>query len=130
MSFPVIKITSSVETTGEPAEVVITPYKTTMLADGKDATVINVKAIDKQGREVPDANNLIQFFLEGNGKIIGVGNGNPSSHEADKCLDGNWHRSLFNGKCQVIIQSGNEAGAIKFKATSKGYGMDQRILLQ
>ena len=53
-----------VETTGEPAEVVITPYKTTMLADGKDATVINVSVIDKQGREVPDADNLIQFFVK------------------------------------------------------------------
>ncbi|MEO8110335.1 MAG: beta-galactosidase GalA [Ginsengibacter sp.] len=114
------KLTASVETTGDPAEVVITPYKTTMLADGKDATVINVKVIDKQGREVPDANNLIQFTLTGDAKIIGVGNGDPSSHEADKCIDGNWQRSLFNGKCQVIVQAGSEAGIIKFKASSKG----------
>ena len=31
-------LTTKVETTGTPTEVVITPYKTTMLADGKDAT--------------------------------------------------------------------------------------------
>lgn len=114
------KIISSLETTGEPAEVVITPYKTTMLADGKDATVINVSVIDKQGREVPDANNLIQFTLDGDAKIVGVGNGDPSSHEADKALDGNWQRSAFNGKCQVIVQSGKTPGHIKFKASSKG----------
>ena len=52
-----------------------------MIADGKDATVINVKVIDKQGREVPDADNLISFTLSGDAKIIGVGNGDPSSHE-------------------------------------------------
>ncbi len=114
------KLESSIETTGEPAEVVITPYKTTMLADGKDATVINVSAIDKQGREVPDADNLIQFSIEGDAKIIGVGNGDPSSHEPDKILEGNWQRSLFNGKCQVIVQSGKTPGHIKFKASSKG----------
>ncbi len=114
------KIVSSVETTGEPAEVVITPYKTTMTADGKDATVINISVIDKQGREVPDANNLIQFTLEGDAKIIGVGNGDPSSHEADKVLDGIWQRSAFNGKCQVILQAGKTPGIIKFKASSKG----------
>jgi beta-galactosidase len=114
------KIVSSVETTGEPAEVVITPYKTTMLADGKDATIINVTVVDKQGREVPDADNLIQFSVDGDAEIIGVGNGNPSSHEPDKIFDGNWQRSLFNGKCQVILQSGKSAGKIKFKATSKG----------
>lgn len=114
------KLESSIETTGEPAEVVITPYKTTMLADGRDATVINVSAVDKQGREVPDADNLIQFSLEGDASIIGVGNGDPSSHEPDKILDGNWQRSLFNGKCQVIVQSGKTPGHIKFKASSKG----------
>ncbi|MEO6637799.1 MAG: glycosyl hydrolase 53 family protein, partial [Ginsengibacter sp.] len=114
------KITASVETTGEAAEVVITPYKTTMLADGRDATVINVTAIDKNGREVATANNLIKFLITGNAKIIGVGNGDPSSHEPDKCNDGNWQRKLFNGKCQVIVQSGDTPGVIKFEATSEG----------
>ncbi len=123
------RIVSLIETTGEPSEVVITPYKTTMLADGKDATVINIKVIDKQGREVPDANNLIQFSVSGpasqddpvgRAKIIGVGNGDPSSHEPDKVFDANWQRSLFSGKCQVILQSGKTPGIIKFKATSKG----------
>ncbi|MEO8859790.1 MAG: beta-galactosidase GalA [Ginsengibacter sp.] len=114
------KITASVETTGEPAEVVITPYKTTMIADGEDATVINVSVVDKQGREVPDADNLISFSVTGRAKIIGVGNGDPSSHEADKCMDGNWQRKLFNGKCQVILQSGSSASSIKFEATSPG----------
>src|SRR4029077_11082588 len=91
------KITANVETTGDAAEVVITPYKTTMLADGKDAAIINVKVIDKQGRDVPDANNLISFSISGDAKIIGVGNGDPSSHEPDKYFDDNWQRKLFNG---------------------------------
>jgi beta-galactosidase len=99
---------------------VITPYKTTMLADGKDAAVINVSVVDKEGREVPNANQLIKFILTGDAKIIGVGNGDPSSHEPDKCVDGAWQRSLFNGKCQVIIQSGKTAGNIKFEAIADG----------
>jgi beta-galactosidase len=112
------KITAKIETTGEPNEVVITPYKTTMLADGKDATVINVSVMDKQGREVPDANNLIKFSVSGDAKIIGVGNGDPASHEPDKCMDGNWQRKLFNGKCQLILQSGKNPGLIKVEARS------------
>ena len=43
------KLTTKVETTGQPSEVVVTPYKTTMLADGKDAAVINISVVDKQG---------------------------------------------------------------------------------
>lgn len=114
------KITSKVETTGKPTEVVITPYKTTMLADGKDATVINVTAIDKKGREVPDADNLIHFTLKGDAKIIGVGNGDPSSHEPDKIFDNKWQRKLFNGKCQFIVQSGTKEDFVHIEATSEG----------
>jgi len=114
------KLTSKIETTGQATEVVLTPYKTTMLADGKDATVMNVTVIDKEGREVPDADNMIRFKIEGDGKIIGVGNGDPSSHELDKCIDGTWQRSLFNGKCQVIVQSTTKAGSFKFEASSSG----------
>jgi len=123
------KLTTKVETTGTPVEVVVTPYKTTMLADGKDATVINITTADKEGREVPDANNLITFSITGDAKIIGVGNGDPSSHEADKIVDRNpiasdsyrdgWQRHLFNGKCQVILQSGKTPATIKFEAKSE-----------
>ena len=110
------KLTSAVETTGPPTEVVLTPYKTTALADGKDVSVINVSVVDAKGREVPDAENLIKFYIKGEGKIIGVGNGDPSSHEPDKCDEGAWQRRLFSGHCQVIVQTGTKADNIKFEA--------------
>jgi beta-galactosidase len=109
-----------IQTTGLPTEVVVTPYTTTILADGKDATVVNIVVFDREGREVPDADNLVTFEIEGPGKIIGVGNGDPSSHEPDKCADGAWQRRLFNGKCQVIIQSEAKEGMIKFNAKATG----------
>ncbi len=114
------RLTAKVETTGQAAEVVLTPYKTTMLADGQDATVINVSLIDRDGREVPEADNMVKFFITGDAKIIGVGNGDPSSHEPDQCTAGAWQRSAFNGKCQVIIQSGKNPGIIKFEAKAAG----------
>ncbi len=114
------RLTKKIETTGEPFEVVVTPYKTTMLADGKDATVLNISVVDRQGREVPDANNLIRFGLNGDAKIIGVGNGDPSSHERDKYNDTAAHRYLFNGKAQVIILAGKAPSNIHFEARSEG----------
>jgi beta-galactosidase len=109
-----------VETTGAPAEVVVSPSKTTMLADGKDAAVMNISVVDKQGREVPDAQNLIRFSVTGDATIIGVGNGDPSSHERDKYVDTTAQRHLFNGKCQVIILAGKNASTIRFEAKSEG----------
>ena len=114
------RITANVQTTGAAYKVLLTPSKTTMQADGKDASVMNVSVVDRQGKEVPDANNLIQFKIKGDAKIIGVGNGDPSSHQPDNYMNGDWQRSLFNGKCQVIIQAGTNQDNLKFEATSEG----------
>ena len=114
------KLTAFVQTTGEPREVVVTPYKTTMNADGSEATIVNLSVTDRQGREVPDADNLIRFRTTGDLHIIGVGNGDPSSHEPDKGSDSIAERHLFNGHCQVILQSGSHAGMTHFEATSEG----------
>jgi beta-galactosidase len=114
------KLTAKVETTGDPYEIVVTPYKTTMLADGEDATVINISVVDRHGREVPDADNLIHFSVNGDLRLIGVGNGDPSSHEPDKCADSAWQRHLFSGKCQVIVQAGRSKALVKFEARAEG----------
>jgi beta-galactosidase len=74
---------TKVETTGEPAAVQLTPDRATINADGEDVSVITVSVTDAQGRIVPVAGNKISFALEGAGKILGVGNGNPSCHEPD-----------------------------------------------
>jgi beta-galactosidase len=115
------KLTAKVETTGAPAQLVLTPNKTSLLADGQDISVINISVIDKKGRVVPTANNLIQFKVTGAAKIIGVGNGDPSSHEADQFKDGEvMQRHLFNGKAQVILQAGTQINDLNFEAISEG----------
>jgi len=74
---------AKVETTGEPAAVQLAPNRATINADGEDVSVITVSVNDAQGRIVPVAGNKINFAIEGAGKILGVGNGDPSSHEPD-----------------------------------------------
>lgn len=114
------KFTKSLETTGNPVYIKLLADHTRLIANGKDATVINISVSDDQGREVPDANNMIRFSLKGDARIIGVGNGDPSSHEADICEGKSWQRQLFNGKCQLIIQSGLKAGNVEIIADSEG----------
>jgi len=74
---------TKVETTGDAARLVLTPDRTTINADGEDVAVFTVSAVDAQGRIVPLAQHKVTFALEGAGRIIGVGNGNPNCHEAD-----------------------------------------------
>jgi beta-galactosidase len=114
------KIVDVVETTGEPTSILLTPDRSSIRADGEDLSIINISVIDKKGLEVPTADNEVQFSLLGKGKIIGVGNGDPSSHERDKCSENSWARKLFNGKCQIIVQASRQAGMLEVKATSQG----------
>lgn len=104
------------ETTGAPAAIRLTADRSKLLADNADVAVVKVEVVDARGRLVPVAGNKIHFNLQGAGKIIGVGNGDPSCHEPDKASE----RSAFNGLAQVIVQSGTSAGKIKLTATAEG----------
>lgn len=117
-----------VETSGAAARLVLTPDRPRLAGDGLDAMPVTVSAVDAQGRPVPTANLHVTFELEGEGAIIGVGNGDPNSHEADKASE----RSLFNGLAQVIVQSRQHGrGALKLRATASGVqGAQAEIALQ
>jgi beta-galactosidase len=109
-------ITNTVVTTGQPAAIVLTPDRDTILADGRDVSIVTVSVVDARGDVVPTATNEIYFSVSGSGAILGVGNGNPSSHEADKASQ----RAVFNGLAQVIVQSAVQPGSITLTTTSPG----------
>ena len=72
-----------IETTGTAVAIQLIPNRTSINADGEDVSIFTVSALDEKSRAVPVAQNKINFELNGAGKILGVGNGDPSSHEAD-----------------------------------------------
>lgn len=104
-----------IETTGTPYSVELEPQFQTIKDDGADTVPVNVYAIDKEGRRVPDASNLIEFEIEGAGIILRVGNGDPQSLEPENQP----RRSLFAGCCQVLVQSEEGAEHIKLIAKSR-----------
>jgi len=110
-------ITNTVVTTGVPAAIALIPDRSTILADGRDVSVVKVAVLDSQGRVVPTATNEINFSISAGGTILGVGNGNPSSHEADK---GSNQRAVFDGLAEVIVQSISQPGSITLSATATG----------
>ncbi|HWB90923.1 MAG TPA: beta-galactosidase GalA, partial [Puia sp.] len=77
-------LTDEVHTTGPATRIVL--QAETNIGKGHIAFV-TVKAVDAAGRPVPTADNEIAFTLHGPARIIGVGNGDPVSHEADKFVD-------------------------------------------
>jgi beta-galactosidase len=116
-----VVLTEKRETTGDPVSIKLTPEpefaRYEIDADGQDIFILRVEALDKEGRPVPTASNLIGFKVTGEGKLIGVGNGDPNCQESDK----EPKRSLFNGLAQVIVQSTKRPGEIHIEAVKEGW---------
>ena len=98
----------TVVTTKAPHHLAISADRTIIQAGGDDLAFLTVSVCDVDGHVVPTANNYITFTVEGPGKIIGVGNGNPISHEpfADQ------QRHTFNGLCLGVLEPGEFSGLV------------------
>lgn len=97
---------------GDPIEIQLTPYKTTMLGDGSDTALIGVKIIDKDGKEIADARKLITFHIKGDAKIIKIRKANmDESVRTDTSL-----QVPVTGSCWLVLQAGPSIGAIKLDA--------------
>ena len=105
------------ETTGKPASLRLTPDRTEINADGEDVAVLRVELLDKEGRAIPTADDLIHLKVTGEGALIGVGNGDPNCQESDK----EPRRSLFNGLAQIIVQASRTPGTIIVEAFTEEY---------
>jgi beta-galactosidase len=109
-------MTAKRETTGPAAKLVMNADRKEVSADGEDVAMFAVEVHDAQGRVVPIADNEVTFRVSGEGKLIGVGNGDPTSHESDKGTS----RKAFCGFCMAIVQSTKTAANITVEATSPG----------
>jgi beta-galactosidase len=116
-------LTETVETTRPASKIVLKADRQTIKADGRDVSVITVEVQDNKGRIVPDACQMLTFRLEGEGRIIGVGNGDPAYLGEDHPKDKDCHEfgiPAFNGLAQMIIQSSQIPSALTLSCTADG----------
>jgi beta-galactosidase len=109
-------MTTRRETTGAPAALAIYADRAEISADGEDVAMFAVEVRDARGRVVPITDNLVTFKVIGAGKLIGVGNGDPTNQESDKGTS----RKAFSGLCMAIVQSAKSPDSITVEATSPG----------
>lgn len=109
-------LVKEIKTAGAPSKIEMKADRDQIKADGNDLSFVTVKILDKDGNLVPYADNLVNFKISGEGKIIGVDNGSETSHEPFKAN----YRKAFNGLCLVVIQSDNKSGKITLTASSNG----------
>ncbi|TCD28299.1 DUF4982 domain-containing protein [Pedobacter psychrodurus] len=105
-----------VKTAGDPAKIELIADRKNIKADGKDLSFVTVRILDAAGNVVPNADNLVDFKIDGVGFIAGVDNGFQASVEPFKAN----YRKAFHGLCLAILQSTEKTGTIKLTATSAG----------
>ena len=114
-------LTEIIETTKPAAKIVLKAGRQTIAADGRDVSVVTVEVQDAKGRIVPDACPLLTFSLQGDGRILGAGNGDPSFLGEDHPRDMGCHQfsiPAFNGLAQVLIQSGQTPGIVNLSCSA------------
>lgn len=121
-------LTKTIETTKAAAKVILKADRHQIAADGQDMAIVNIELHDQKGRFVPNACPVLTFCLEGDANIIGCGNGDPSylgSDHPDKQPCHTFSIPAFNGRAQVLIQSGKLPSTVTLKCTADGlkYGL-------
>jgi len=110
------KVVSAVEvsTTGKPSRLFLSADRATLNADHRDVAHITVEIQDSEGHRVPTAKNAVSLKVHGEGRLLGMDNGDPESHEDYRSAQ----HSAFNGLCLALIGTNDRAGDIQIVASS------------
>jgi arabinogalactan endo-1,4-beta-galactosidase len=95
---------------GQPSEIQVTPYKTTMIADGNDKALINIKIIDVDGKEIADTKESVTFVIKGDAHILSINDDTNIPH-----TDSTWQATI-TGEAHLVLQTGHTRGRIHFDA--------------
>ena len=104
------------KTAGQPYRIVLEADRTSITADGKDISFVNVKIVDKEGNFCPTEEREISFNVKGAGIFKAVANGDPASLESFQAPK----MKLFSGQLTALVQSLEKGGSITLEATAKG----------
>jgi beta-galactosidase len=106
--------TVEIETTGTPAKLDLVADRPAISRGPSDVAHVTVKVLDQEGRVVPTANDEITFTLTGAGRILGVDNGQPDSHESYQGPT----RKAFHGLALVVVQANGNPGTLTLSASA------------
>ncbi len=101
-------------TAGEASQIRLTADRNILTADGQDLSFVTVEIVDKDGRTVPNADNLLTFEVKGAGVIAAVGNANLKDND---CYIAHTRRA-WKGRAIVVLKSMRKSGTIKLKVTA------------
>lgn len=107
----------TVRTASEPYKLVLNADRSSIAADGKDLSYIEVSVVDKDGIPCPTDTRLVKFSTSGNGGFYRASaNGDPTALDLFHLPE----MHLFSGKLTAIVQSNETPGTVTLTATAEG----------
>ena len=108
--------TTVLQTSGNASKIRLAPDRTKISADGQDLSFVIVEVTDAEGKLQPNAENRLQFKIDGPGVIAGVDNADIKDLDS-YVVDS---RKAWHGRALVVIRSTKNAGNIKLTVSSDG----------
>lgn len=100
----------------DPVSITLKTDKSVIQANGIDLSFVEISVTDKDGNPVENALNRMFISVQGEGRLVGVDNGDSTNWDSYK---GNTMR-LFSGKLLAVIASTEKEGCIQLTVESEG----------
>jgi beta-galactosidase len=111
-----VVVTREVRTAGPAAALRLRVDRAEIRSGIRDVAHVEASVVDTAGVVVPMASHLVRFTVEGPGRLLAVGNGDPADHGAYQVAE----RRAFHGLLLAMIQSGNATGTVRVTARADG----------
>jgi len=111
-------------TTGKPIGLRLTSDVKSLTTSRADLAHVLVQVVDSHGQVVPDAVLKVSFQVNGAGKLIGVGNGNP--HNVDSFQRP--RRWTWHGATLAILRPDKSPGKLSLTASADGLTSAKLVL--
>jgi beta-galactosidase len=103
----------ALRTAGKPAQIKLSADRNKIAADGQDLSHVTIELVDDKGVVVPNADQKITVEVKGNGRLLGLDNGDLRT---ESFFTENPVKTYF-GKAMATVQSSRSKGGIEVKVT-------------
>ena len=103
-------------TAGAPDKIILSSNRQVLSNDWDEVAVVRATVVDSKGIVCATADHLIQFEVQGAGRLVATGNANPQNHEMYVVPE----KTAYQGSCIAIVRAKDNQGKITIRAKAEG----------
>jgi beta-galactosidase len=111
-----VAVSRQLRTAGKASAIQLAPFFASVAPGSDRANSVLVSVVDSQGVQVPTADHLISFAVDGPGTLLATDSADMASHDSFQSAS----RRAFDGHCLVIVKATAGSGEITLSASAPG----------